>query len=66
MNVLLSASKMMTAGEANQLIKQSLRNKEELALADLQAKQTIEQIKKDKKDSQPIQLTTKTLKQSYH
>ncbi len=43
MNVLLSASKMMTAGEANQLIKQSLRNKEELALADLQAKQTIEQ-----------------------
>ncbi len=60
MKLLLSASKMMTAGEANQLIKESLKNKEGLALADLQAKRKIEQIKKD---SQQTQLTTHSTKQ---
>jgi len=48
MKVVLSASKLMRAGEANQRIKQALNNKEGLALADLQAKQQLEHLKNKK------------------
>jgi len=48
MNRVLSASRLMKAREANKLIKKSLRNKEALALADLQAKAKLNQIKEKK------------------
>jgi len=53
MNRVLSASRLMKAGEANKLIKDSLRNKEALTLADLQAKARLNQIK-DKKTQKKI------------
>lgn len=48
MNVVLSASKLMTAAQANKQIKEALKNKEGLALADLQAKQSLEHLKNKK------------------